>query len=145
MIQWPMMTGLILLTWSLPSPATGRMGPGPLSGLPWFSGSWVNGGPDRLADSEKYRGLKSDCVEQGMPGMTHWYQDAGCDSEAQVDKEFAQAPADFKPALGGVFKDTAWRSHIWPDFQLRNSHYSSPKAPQSQIGPYFIGSSGFPL
>ena len=108
-----MMTGLVLLTWSLSSPAAGRFGPGPLSGQPWFSGSWVNGGPDRLADFEKYRGLKSDCVEQGMPGMTHWYQDAGCDSEAQVDKEFAQAPADFKPALGGVFKDTAWRSHIW--------------------------------
>ncbi len=119
--------------------AVGRFGPGPLSGLPWFSGSWVNGGPDRLADFEKYRGRKSDCVEQGMPGMKYWHENAGCKSEADVDAEMAQSPAEFKPSLNGVFRSADWKSHIWgeypaPEHRKRLIHLGWMNAIPSAVG-----------
>lgn len=98
----------------VPGPGLGIAYPVGLSGLPWNSGCWVNGGSDKLRQFETYIGHKADAVTQSMPvRFDTWAGFAGADSESQVDQEFNQSPAAFNPRFTGVFSGTSWMSHVW--------------------------------
>ncbi len=101
---------------SAPRAAAGQFGPGPFSGLPWFSGQWMNGDQDRLKEFEQYRGFPSDSATQSMPGTNAWHEVAGCASAEAADAEFRQAPGEFVPSFKGVFAEASWKSHIWGDY-----------------------------
>lgn len=85
-----------------------------LSGLPWNSGSWVNGSNDRMERFEAYRNRPSDAVTQSIPNRYEtWAGFAGASSEAQVNTEFAQSPSAFRPTFAGFFSDANWFRHVW--------------------------------
>lgn len=108
-LAWWLVPALLLVA-ACSSPGDGG------SGLPWKSGSWVNGGGDRLRRFEAMRGRPADAVTQSLRGKGTWAEHAGAASEADVDREFRQPPSDWAsspPSFAGIFEGSAWMSHVW--------------------------------
>ncbi len=94
--------------------AAPTFGAGPISHYQWSTGHWVNGESDRDQTFADWRAMPTDSVTQSIPyGSDAWYETAGSASEADVNAEIAQLPLNFAPKFDGIFKNGAWKDHVW--------------------------------